>query len=70
MNYKEMTESEKSELVQMALSDHISFKNIFDQYGLKEKETKKFMRENISPRAYKKWRKRVRIFSDRRENYK
>tara|TARA_B100000902_G_C26790401_1_gene659545 strand:+ start:180 stop:392 length:213 start_codon:yes stop_codon:yes gene_type:complete len=66
----EITESEKSELIQMALSDSISFKNIFDQYGLKEKETKKFMREKISPRAYKNWRKRVRTFSDRRENYK
>ena len=70
MTYKKMTESEKSELVQMALSDHTSFKNIFDQYGLKEEETKNFMRDNISPRSYKNWRKRVRIFSDRRENYK
>ena len=65
-----MTQSEKSELVQMALSDHVSFKNIFDQFGLKEKEIKNFMRENISPRTYKNWRKRVRIFSDRREKYK
>ena len=70
MIIEEMTESEKSELIQMALSDHISFKNIFDQFGLKEKETKKFMRKNISPRAYKNWRKRVRTFSDRRANYK
>ena len=70
MAIKELTEGEKSELVQMALSDHVTFKNICDQYGLKEKETKKFMRANISPRAYKNWRKRVRTFSDRRENYK
>ena len=67
---KELTESEKSELIEMALSDSISFRNIFDQFGLKEKETKKFMRDNISARAYKSWRKRVRTFSDRRENYK
>ena len=39
---KELTESEKSELIEMALSDSISFRNIFDQFGLKEKETKKF----------------------------
>ena len=70
MTYKKMTESEKSELVQMALSDHTSFKNIFDQYGLKEEETKNFMRDNISPRSYKNWRKRVRKFGDRPENYK
>ena len=70
MKIKEMTQSEKSELVQMALSDHVSFKNIFDQFDLKEKEIKNFMRENISPRTYKNWRKRVRIFSDRREKYK
>ena len=70
MTVKEMTESEKSELIQMALSDHVSFKNIFDQYGLKEKDTKKFMRTNVSTRAYRNWRKRVRTFSNRRENYK
>ena len=65
-----MTESEKSEVIHMALSDDISFKNIRDQFGLKEKDTKKFMRSNVTPRAYKNWRKRVRTFSDRRESYK
>ena len=68
MTVKEKTESEKSELVQMALSDHVSFKNIFDQYGLKEKETKKFMRANISPRAYKKLEKKSsHLFRSTRE---
>lgn len=65
-----ITEDEKSEIIQMALSDHVSFKNIFDLYGLKEKDTKKLMRDSITSRAYKNWRKRVRLFSDRRENYK
>ena len=65
-----MTESDKSELIQMALSDSISFKSIFELYGLTENETKKFMRQNISTRAYKNWRRRVREFSDRHPHYK
>jgi uncharacterized protein (TIGR03643 family) len=70
MRTNNLTESEKSEVIQMALSDHVSFRNIFDLYGLKEKDTKKLMRDNITQRAYKSWRRRVRLFSDRREIYK
>ena len=39
-------------------------------YGIGEKDVKKLMRENLKTRSYKAWRKRVREFSDRRENYK
>lgn len=59
-----------SEIVQMALSDHISFADIEREYGLGEKKVKTLMRDNLKPGSYKSWRKRVRDFSDRRAHYK
>ena len=63
---KIFSESEKSEIIELALSDHVSFKNIQNMYGMGEKDVKKFMRENLKEGSYKAWRKRVRTFSDRR----
>jgi uncharacterized protein (TIGR03643 family) len=54
----------------MALSDHISFKIIKELYGLRETDVKKLMRDNLKEGSYKAWRKRVRVFSNRRNNYK
>ena len=62
--------SEKSEIIEMALSDHISFKQIETKFGIKEKDVKKLMKKNLKESSYKVWRKRVRVFSDRRKNYK
>ena len=67
---KKFSESEKSEIIELALSDHASFSNIRSIYGIGEKDVKKIMRENLKSRSYKSWRKRVREFSDRREKYK
>tara|TARA_B100000927_G_scaffold147779_1_gene119251 strand:- start:228 stop:434 length:207 start_codon:yes stop_codon:yes gene_type:complete len=67
---KKFSEVEKSEIIELALSDHVSFENIKTIYGIGEKDVKKLMRENLKTRSYKAWRKRVREFSDRRENYK
>ena len=67
---KKFSESEKSEIIELALSDHATFDNIKSVYGIGEKDVKKLMRENLKPRSYKSWRKRVREFSDRREKYK
>ena len=64
------SESEKSEIIELALSDHASFKNIQNLYGIGEKDVKKFMRENLKEGSYKAWRKRVRAFSDRRHTCK
>ena len=63
-------ENEKSEIIEMALSDHISFKQIENLYEIREKDVKKLMRENLKEGSYKAWRKRVRTFSDRRNTYK
>ena len=62
--------SEKSEIIEMALSDHISFQQIETQFGIKEKDVKRLMKKNLKESSYKVWRKRVRTFSDRRKNYK
>ena len=67
---KIFNESEKSEIIELALSDHASFQNIQEIYGIGEKDVKILMRENLKERSYKSWRKRVRTFSDRRYNYK
>ena len=64
------SDSEKSEIIEMALSDHVSFKQIKSLYGIGEKDVKKIMRENLKEGSYKAWRKRVRSFSDRRGTYK
>ena len=67
---KIFNEIEKSEIIELALSDHASFQNIQEIYGIGEKDVKILMRENLKERSYKSWRKRVRTFSDRRYNYK
>ena len=64
------SEAELSEIVQMALSDHVSFKDISVQYGLAEKDVVKLMRENLKKGSYRAWRKRVSAFRARREFYK
>ena len=67
---KTFSESEKSEIIELALSDHATFQNIQEIYGIGEKDIKNLMRENLKERSYKSWRKRVRTFSDRRYKYK
>ena len=63
-------EENLDEIIEFALSDKISFKTIYDEYGLREKDVKKIMRKNLKSRSYKNWRKRVRDFSDRWPKYK
>ena len=67
---KMFSEEELSEIIEMALSDHISFEQIRQQYGVGEKDVKKLMKSNLKDSSYKAWRRRVRAFSDRRNNYK
>lgn len=64
------TEAELSEIIQMALSDHVQFADITGQYGLLEKDVVKIMRANLKKGSYKAWRKRVNEFGARREFYK
>ena len=59
-----------SEIIEMALSDHVSFDQIRTLHGLGADEVKALMRQSLKPGSYRAWRKRVRTFSDRREVYK
>ncbi|WP_375266044.1 DUF2805 domain-containing protein [Planktotalea sp.] len=59
-----------SEIVQMALSDHVSFTDIQREYGIGEKQVKALMRDTLKIGSYKAWRRRVRSFGDRRAQYK
>lgn len=61
---------EISEIIEMALSDHVSFNQIQKQYGVREDEVKKIMKTNLKVGSYKAWRKRIHEFSSRREYYK
>lgn len=65
-----LSEAEISDIIQMALSDHDSFSQIQQLYGLPEKEVKVLMRLSLKRGSYQAWRKRVRQFSDRRAHYK
>jgi uncharacterized protein (TIGR03643 family) len=66
----DLTEAQISDVIHMALSDHIPFSDIKNQYGLAEKDVKTLMRTNLKTGSYKAWRKRVRDFGSRREHYK
>ena len=65
-----MKESDVSEIIEMALSDHISFSNIKLQHNISEKDVKLLMRQNLKPGSYKAWRKRISEMGSRREHYK
>lgn len=66
----DLTPAHVSDIIQMALSDHVSFQDIRREYGVPEKDVKALMRDNLKPGSYRAWRKRVRDFGDRRETYK
>ena len=59
-----------SEIVEMALSDHVSFAQIAAQHKVTPDEVKIIMRTQLKPGSYRAWRKRVRDFGDRRAHYK
>lgn len=59
-----------SDIISMALSDHVRFEQITLQYGLRPDQVKQLMRTHLAPGSYKAWRKRVRRFADQRAHYK
>jgi uncharacterized protein (TIGR03643 family) len=65
-----LTPAQISEIIEMALSDHVSFTTISAQHDVTPDQIKAIMRGNLKPGSYKAWRKRVRDFGDRREHYK
>jgi uncharacterized protein (TIGR03643 family) len=65
-----LTPRQISEIIEMALSDHVNFTTISAQHGVSPDQIKAIIRSNLKPGSYKAWRKRVRDFGDRREHYK
>lgn len=65
-----LSPSQISEIIEMALSDHVPFSTISAQHDVSPDQIKAIMRSNLKPGSYKAWRKRVRDFGDRREHYK
>jgi uncharacterized protein (TIGR03643 family) len=65
-----MNEATISEIIEMALSDHVSFDDIHALHDISPDGVKALMRANLKPGSYRAWRKRVRAFGDRREHYK
>ncbi len=59
-----------SEVIYMALSDHVSFEQIRTVHGLSPDQVKELMRKNLAPGSYRAWRRRVRRFGDQRAVYK
>ncbi|MBC7737151.1 MAG: DUF2805 domain-containing protein [Candidatus Saccharibacteria bacterium] len=59
-----------SEIIEMALSDDVSFDQIRNLHGLGPDEVKALMRQSLKPGSYRAWRRRMRQFADRRAVYK
>jgi uncharacterized protein (TIGR03643 family) len=56
---RDFSQARLSELIELALSDKVSFAAIRDEFGLREIEVKNLMRKNLRPKSYSAWRKRI-----------
>ena len=56
---RNISQARLSELIELALSDKVSFKAIKNEFGLREIEVKNLMRKNLKPGSYTAWRKRI-----------
>ena len=54
-----LSDAEISEIIEMALSDKVSFKAINECFNLTENQVKKLMKKNIRKGSYVSWRSRV-----------
>ena len=56
---RDFSQARLSELIELALSDKVSFAAIRDEFGLREIEVKNLMRKNLRPKSYSAWRERI-----------
>ncbi len=54
-----MNQATKSDVIQLAWADDISFETIEKRTGLREKDVIRVMRQNLKPGSFRLWRKRV-----------
>lgn len=57
--WKQLSPEDQDRVVRMAWEDRTSFEAIQKQFGLTPNETEKFMRTQLEPSAYKRWRRRA-----------
>ena len=57
--FENLSQAEKSRIIEMAWEDRTPFGAIEYQFGLSEEDTIALMREELSASSYKMWRKRV-----------
>jgi uncharacterized protein (TIGR03643 family) len=62
---EKFSDTDIEQIILMAWGDTISFEAIEREFGLKENEVRKIMRQHQSPKTYRRWRERVEKRSGR-----
>lgn len=70
MDKPSLDDAAVSEIIEMALDNSTSFADIQTIHGLSADKVKALMRTKLKPGSHRAWRRRVKLFSDRREIYK
>ena len=55
-----LSQADTDRIIEMAWEDRTTFTDINNQFGLKEKEVIKIMKDNLKRNSFLKWRQRVR----------
>ena len=55
-----MKQEELDRIIEMAWEDRTPFEAIYYQFGLKENDVRKIMRENLKRSSFELWRERVK----------
>lgn len=55
-----LDESKIDRIIEMAWEDRTPFEAIYYQFGLKENDVRKVMRENLTRSSFELWRERVK----------
>ena len=55
-----LSQKDTDRIIEMAWEDRTTFSDINNQFGLKEKEVIKVMKDNLKRNSFLKWRQRVR----------
>ena len=58
-----LSQVDTDRIIEMAWEDRTTFTDINNQFGLKEKEVIKIMKDNLKRNSFLKWRQRVRAVS-------
>ncbi len=56
----QLSQADTDRIIEMAWEDRKTFADINNQFGLKEKEVIKIMKDNLKSNSFLKWRQRVR----------